>query len=186
MPISAALPALAAVAVLAGAALTGCSSDETARNASVLTKPVRVCVINDSPSRAEVTWLSAEEVSGDTVLWEYSGDTGCAIGENVISQDSVAIGLNTTNPNALWVINAGNPPVGPPGLYVKQQIDRILYDCITETFEVSSSYSYDDGFVTITAKRLADTDEKNFEVRISESTDPSSTGEARMCKKQWG
>jgi hypothetical protein len=189
MTMPAGFPALSLVAILTGAVLAGCSSSESDadRNAAVTSKETRVCVVNDSPSRTELEFLSADDVTGETILWENMGDKGCATGGGDMNRTDVAIGMNTNDPYALWIITAGNPAFGSPGIKVQRQIDRTLYDCINDAFGEGESRSFDNGFVTITTKRLPDTDEKNFEVRISASTDPSSPGENReiqKCRKQ--
>lgn len=175
------VPRLVSVAMVAGVALSGCSSDETARNAAVTSKETTVCVINDSPSRTQLDFLAADEVTGETILWENMGDKGCATGGGDMNRTDVAIGVNTTDPNALWIIRAGNPAIGQPGIVLEQQISRRLYSCINDSFGENTSQSFDDGFVTITTTRLPDTNVKNFEVRISATSNPSATGEARRC-----
>lgn len=181
MPIG--IPVLVAVAALTGAVLTGCSTDAADRNAAVTSKETRVCVINDSPSRTELDFLSADEVTGETILWENLGDKGCATGGGDMNRTDVAIGMNTNDPYALWIITAGNPAFGDPGIKVQRQVERVLYDCINDSFSLGESTSIDNGFVTITATRLPDTDDKNFEVRLSASTDPLAPGEHRLCRK---
>lgn len=185
MSVPVAIPALISVAVFASGALAGCSSnDEVARNAA-LSDSTQLCVINDSPVRAELTYLEIDKgkTSGESILWENSGDKGCGTGSGAVVASQVAIGLETFDPNAKWILKAGNAIVGEPGMYVRQQISGKHYDCINDAFEVNDSLSYDDGFVKVTTKRLPDTDVKNFEVRLSASTDPSTTGTARMCEK---
>lgn len=183
MPMFAGFPTLSLIVILTGTVLSGCSSSDADRNAAVTSKETRVCVVNDSPSRTQLEFLSADDVTGETILWENMGDAGCATGGGDMNRTDVAIGMNTNDPYALWIITAGNPAFGSPGIKVQRQIDRKLYDCINDAFGEGDSTSIDNGFVTITTKRLPDTDEKNFEVRISESTDPSSPGEDRICRR---
>lgn len=185
MSMPTAIPVLISVALLAGGALAGCSSEEDVARNAALSDSTQLCVINDSPARAELTYLEVDKgkTSGETILWENSGDKGCGTGSGAVVASEVAIGVETFDPDAKWILKAGNAVVGAPGMYVRQQVSGKLYDCINDSFEVNDSLSYDDGFMKITTKRLADTDVKNFEVRLSASTDPSTTGTARMCKK---
>jgi hypothetical protein len=62
------------------------------------------------------------------------GDKGCATGGGHMSRTDVAIEMNTNDPYALWIITAGNPAFGSPGIKVQRQIDRTLYDCINDAF----------------------------------------------------
>ena len=174
MSMPTAIPVLFSVALLAGGGLAGCSSEEDVARNAALSDSTQLCVINDSPARAELTYLEVDKgkTSGETILWENSGDKGCGTGSGAVVASEVAIGVETFDPDSKWILKAGDAFVGGK-----------LYDCINDSFEVNDSLSYDDGFMKITTKRLADTDVKNFEVRLSASTDPSTTGTARMCKK---
>lgn len=181
MSMSSGVFALASITVLAGTALTGCSSDDADRNASILSKKTSVCVVNDSPSRVELTFLRADDVSGETILWENMGSKACGRGGGGLEREDVAIGILTTEPNARWIVVAGNMAIGPPGITITQQLNGRLYSCIDDAFGENESTSYDSGFVTFTTTRLPDTSVKNFEVRISGSTDPAEPGETRKC-----
>lgn len=166
--------------------LVGCSSGDKVggdeeRNAAELYKDTSVCVINDSSSRTQVAFTLGDNVSEDKILWENMGDKACGSGSNFSHVVDVQGEFLTTNPDRTWFFATGNRAIRAPGINVGYRTGRSSYICIGQEFAENESKSFDDGFVTVTAKRLPDTSVKNFEVRITDTTNPSTSGEARTC-----
>lgn len=173
--------------LLSGAALAGCSSDATDaaessdRNAAVLL-PTHVCIINNSSTRTEASITMADSGAETKVLWENYGDKLCAIGQRSTQIIEVVGTFLTTNPDRTWNFGSGNRVIRLPGINVGYTEDGLYHSCIGQEMSVNESASFDDGFVMVTAKRLPDTNAKEFEIVLSDSTNPSTTGAAKTCR----
>jgi hypothetical protein len=178
---------LVAAVLVVVAALTGCSSessdsaDAPDRNAAVLL-PTQVCVINNSSTRTEAAITMADSGAETKVLWENYGDKLCGLGASSTQIIDVTGTFLTTNPNRTWNFGSGNRVIRLPGINVGYTQDGQYHSCIGQEMKVNESASFDDGFVTVTAQRLPDTDAKQFEIVISDSTNPSTTGVAKTCR----
>jgi hypothetical protein len=161
--------------------IAGCSNESEDRNAALLYKDTSVCIINDSASRTEVRFTAGDQVSDDKILWENMGDKACGAGTSGGGIIDVRGEFITTNPIRTWYFGTGNRPIRAPGINVGYLEDGAQYSCISQEFSENESRVFDDGYVTVTATRLPDTDTKNFEVRITDTTNPSASGEARTC-----
>lgn len=162
--------------------LVGCSSDTEDRNASGLYKPTSICVINDSASRMQVNYKFGDNVSDEKILWENAGDKACGSGSSSTGVIDVGGEFLTTNPDRTWWFASGNRVIRAPGVNVGYRKGGTDYSCFGQEFEVNQSASFDDGFVKVTATRLPDTDSKNFEIRVTDTSSPSTTGQAKTCR----
>lgn len=173
--------------LLSGAALAGCSSaspeaeEAPDRNAGVF-RPTQVCLINNSSSRTEAEFTMADSADEKQVLWENMGDKMCGVGASSAQIIDVIGTFLTTNPNRTWDFGSGNRAIRLPGINVGYTEDGLYHSCIGQEMSVNESVSFDDGFVTVTAKRLPDTNAKEFQIILSDSTNPSTTGVAKTCR----
>lgn len=176
-----------ALGLVSVAALAGCSSDASDdaeapdRNAAGLLA-TRVCLINDSSSRTEAEFIYADSADEKTVLWENLGDMICGVGSSTGQIIDVTGRFDTTNPGRTWYFGSGNRAIRLPGINVGYTVNGQSHSCISQEMSVNQSASFDDGFVTVTATRLPDTSVKEFEITITDSTKPSTTGTAATCR----
>lgn len=175
------------IGVLSGAVLTGCSSDSPGaaipsdRNAAGFLY-TRVCLINDSSRRTEAEFTMADSADEKQVLWENYGDKMCGVGHSSVQDIDVLGTFLTTNPDRTWNFGSGNRNIRLPGINVGYTVNGRYHSCIGQEMSVNESTSFDDGFVTVTAKRLPDTATKEFEIILTDSANPSSTGIAKTCR----
>ena len=176
-----------ALSLVSAAALAGCSSDapdaaETPDRSATLLRPTQVCLINNSSTRTEVEITRADFGVDKKVLWENLGDKICASGQTNTQIIDVTGKFLTTNPVREWNFGSGNRVIRRPGINVGYTEDGSYHSCISQELKENESVSFDDGFVTVTATRLPDTNVKEFQIVLSDSTNPSTTGVAKTCQ----
>jgi hypothetical protein len=181
------------IGLASGAALAGCSSqtpdaaevtdaaEAPDRNAGGF-RPTQVCLINNSSSRTEAEFTMADSADEKQVLWENLGDRMCGVGSSSTQIIDVKGTFLTTNPDRTWNFGSGNRAIRLPGINVGYTEDGQYHSCIGQELSIGESASFDDGFVTVTATRRPDTSAKEFEIILSDSTKPSTTGTARTCR----
>ncbi len=147
-------PALALLALTACVAvLAGCSAGDplptsspavSQRDSGVL--GVRICVVNKTPKKARIEWLTFDKADAHPIIFLNAGETTCAEGwQTSLLEDDVT--LKVTWPDKLsQIFTAWNQSIGEPQVRVDASKQSAAEACGFESGAVSTLVVCSDGY----------------------------------------